>query len=425
MRTTVRFAGLSLAAAGLVLTAVVPAWAEDEPALSRVSIAADGRQGNGASSRPVISGDGRIAAFHSNATNLVTADWDGLGGVLVKDLGTGEVSRVGPGLSPSLSHDGRYVAFQSGSASLVPDDTNGRYDVFVHDRQENTTKRVSVASDGAQGNGDSQDPKIAAGGRFVVFTSSATNLAPGATGTNRKIFVHDLETATTSEVSVRPDGGSATRDSNLATISADGRHVAFSSQAKDLVPGAGSLDLFSAYVRDLQNGTTRRLPSGFVKGTVTISADGRFVGYHDNRSDLVPGDTNRVTDVFRFDLATDELSRVNVADDGTQADKDSGYVPQGVPLSADGRYVLFESAATNLVPDDTNARRDVFVRDTAAGTTIRISANSTSGGTSGGNYVGSISADGGAAVFHSELALEAADTNVRADAYLWRRPLTD
>jgi Tol biopolymer transport system component len=134
----------------------------------------------------------------------------------------------------------------------------------------------------------------------------------------------------------------------------------------------------------------------------------------------VPGDTNRAPDVFRYDLQTGELIRVNVADDGTQADKGTSIVAQGVPSSADGRYVLFESTATNLVADDTNARSDVFVRDTVAGTTTRISGNSTAGSATAGNYTGSISADGSAAVFQSELALEEADTNGRSDAYLWR-----
>jgi Tol biopolymer transport system component len=412
-----RFAGLSLAATGLALTAAVPARA-DEQVLSRLSVAADGRQGNGASSRPVISGDGRVAAFHTNATNLITADWNGAGGVLVKDLTTGEMTRVAAGLFPTLSHDGRYVAFQSGSSTLVPGDTNGKTDVFVHDREANTIVRASVASDGTQGNGASEEPYLAAGGRFVVFNSAATNLAPGATGVNRKVFVHDLETGTTTEVSVRPDGVPTTKDSSSATVSADGRYVAFLSAVRELVPGSTYQNVMSAYVRDVQTGTTRRVPSGFVKGWATISADGRFVGFMDSRSDLVPGDTNRVSDVFRYDLELGEMIRVNVADDGTQADKDSGYVPQGVPLSADGRFVLFESAATNLVPADTNARRDVFVRDTQAGTTTRISGDSTAG--TGGNYVGSLSADGGAAVFHSELALDEADTNLRGDVYLWK-----
>jgi hypothetical protein len=173
-------------------------------------------------------------------------------------------------------------------------------------------------------------------------------------------------------------------------------------------------------VRDLQAGTTRRLNSGFVKGWASISADGRYVGYIDSKSDIVPGDTNRVADVFRWDLAGDQVIRVNVADGGAEADKDSGSVPQPAPMSADGRYVLFESAATNLVPGDVNGRRDVFLRDTVAGTTVRISPDGTSANATAGNYAGSISGDGGAAVFMSELSLEAADTNNAPDIYLWR-----
>jgi Tol biopolymer transport system component len=240
------------------------------------------------------------------------------------------------------------------------------------------------------------------------------------------VFVHDLRTGVTSEVSVAPDGRSGTRDSSYATISADGRYVAFVSQAKELVPGATVYNINSAYVRDLQTGTTRRLNSGFVKGWASISADGRYVGYVDSKSDIVPGDSNRVADVFRWDLTDDTVVRVNVADDGTEADKDSGLVPQGVPMSGDGRYVLFESAATNIVPGDVNGRRDVFVRDTVAGTTTRISPDGAGASATAGNYVGSISGDGNAAVFMSELSLDSADTNNASDIYLWRRgPATD
>jgi Tol biopolymer transport system component len=399
-----------------------PAWADEpQPGPVRISTSAGGLQGNGSSSRPVISGDGRFAAFNSSATTLVTGDFGRTTAVFVKEIATGVVERVATGLLPTLSRDGRYVAFLSGAADVVPGDTNGKVDVFVHDRQADTTTRVNVASDGTAANGDSADAYLAADGRYVVFTSAATNLAPGATGTNRKVFVHDLATGVTTEVSVTPDGRSGGKDSSYATISADGRFVGFASQAKELVPGATTRNISSAYVRDLADGTTRRLPSGFVKGFVSISDDGRYVGYMDSRGDIVPGDTNGFNDVFRYDLASGEVIRVNVADDGTPADKDSGYVPQGVPMSADGRYVFFESAATNLVPGDTNARRDVFLRDTEAGTTTRVSVDGTHPSASAANYVGSVSTDGTTVVFMSDLALVPEDTNVASDVYLWRR----
>jgi Tol biopolymer transport system component len=420
MRRSVRLGAVTMVALSVVVAAGGTGWAGEQSGLARVSVAADGSQGNAGSSQPVISGDGRFVAFLSRANNLAPGDLSRTAGIYVKELATGEVRRIAAGLLPTLSHDGRYVAFLSAARDLVPGDTNARTDVFVHDRQENTTTRVSVATDGTQADADSQDAFIAAGGRYVVFTSTATTLAPGATGTNRKVFVHDRETGTTTEVSVRPDGTSAAMDSSYATISADGRRVAFSSQAKDLVPGATTQNLLSAYVRDLGTGTTERLPSGFVKGWVSISADGRYVGYMDSRSDIVTGDTNGKADVFRYELGTGAVARVNVAPNGTEADKDSGLVPQGVPMSADGRYVLFESAATNLVAGDTNARRDVFVRDTQAGTTTRVSVDGTAASASAANYVGSITGDGGAAVFTSELSLEAADTNAASDIYLWR-----
>jgi Tol biopolymer transport system component len=417
LRSRVLIGGLLVAA---VVVGASPARADEGAVVVRVSVAADGGQANSSSSYPSISADGRFVAFGSRSVNLIPGDFTS-GGVFVKEIATGAITRVGTGLLPTLSGDGRYVAFLSGSSTLVPGDTNGRTDVFVHDREDGTTRRVSVASDSTQADGDSADAAIAAGGRYVVFTSSATTLAPGATGANKKVFVHDLQTGATNEVSVAPNGRSGTRDSSYATISADGRYVAFASQAKELVPGATAYNVSSAYVRDLQTGTTRRLNSGFVKGWVSISADGRYVGYIDSKSDIVPGDTNRVADVFRWDLADDRVARVNVAADGTQADKDSGYVPQGVPMSADGRYVLFESAATNLVPGDVNARRDIFVRDTAAGSTTRVSPDGTNANATAGNYYGSISGAGSAAVFLSELSLEAADTNNAADIYLWNR----
>lgn len=394
---------------GVSLASAAPAHADEVPALFRASLASDGRQGNGDSYRPAISADGRVVAFNSLASNLVDDDYDSSSDVFVKDLTTGEITMIGSGFQPSISRDGRYVAFWGGSS------------VFVHDRETSTTTLVSVATDGTKANGAVGHASLSPDGAFVVFSSTATNLVPGATGTNRKIFLRDLRAGTTTELSVRPDGVSGRRDSNFAVISADSRHVAFVSQSKELVPGGQAQHINAVYVRDLQAGVTRRLNSGYVKGFPAISDDGRFVSFADSTSTLVPDDTNRVTDVFRYDLSTDELIRVNVAPDGSQADQESNYVPQPVPISADGRYVMFQSAATNLVADDTNARGDMFLRDVESGTTVRLSGDSSDGPASGGNYAGALSPDGGVAAFYSELSLTAEDTNQRADVYVWRR----
>lgn len=418
MRAKKTVIGVALSA---VLLAGSPAQADGEASLVRISTGSDGRQGNNPSRYPSVSADGSLVAFSSTASNLVLDDFNNSEDVFLKEVATGRLSLVARGSQPKLSGDGRYVAFLSSARDLVPGDTNNRYDVFVRDRQEGVTTRVSVATDGTQGNSDSWEAAISADGRFVVFSSTATNLVPAATGTNKKVFVHDRETATTTEVSVRPDGSSGTGgDSMLASISGDGRYVAFTSRATDLVANRPRVAYTVVYVRDLISGTTRMVPSGFVKGTVSISADGRYVAFYDSLETLVPGDTNRLVDTYRFDLATDEMIRVNVAPDGTQANGDGGYVPQPVPLSADGRFVFFESAASNLVIGDTNNRRDLFIRDAVAGTTTRVSVDGVDPRATAASYAGAINADGTAAAYYSEIPQEASDTNTFPDVYEWR-----
>ncbi|MGH2537890.1 MAG: TolB family protein, partial [Candidatus Promineifilaceae bacterium] len=146
---------------------------------SLVSIASDGTQGNYDSGLSSVSADGRYVAFTSGASNLVAGDTNGLFDVFVHDRDSGQTSRVsvasdgaeGNGVSdwPSISADGRYVAFQSLASNLVGDDTNGYLDVFIHDRDSGQTSRVSVAWDGDEGNGDSWEPSISADGRYVAF----------------------------------------------------------------------------------------------------------------------------------------------------------------------------------------------------------------------------------------------------------------
>ena len=138
----------------------------------------------------------------------------------------------------SISADGRYVAFISDASNLVPGDTNGVTDIFVYDRQTGTIERVSVAADGTQGNGGSCQPSISADGRYVAFSSYASNLVPGDTNGISDVFVYDRQTDTIERVSVAADGTQGNSYSwQPASISADGRYVAFSSFASNLVPG--------------------------------------------------------------------------------------------------------------------------------------------------------------------------------------------
>lgn len=343
--------------------------------IDRISVASDGVQSNREALYPSISGDGRYIVFISHADNLVTGDTNNEVDVFVHDQQTGHTSRVsvasdgaeadfGGGGFPSISADGRYVAFNSMATNLVNGDTNNESDVFVHDRQTGLTSRVSVASDGAQGNEISSGPSISADGRYVAFSSHASNLVPGGTLV-QGIFVHDRYTGETSHVSVSSSGAQANRYSEYPSISADGRYVAFHSYANNLVSGDTNLSI-DVFVHDRQTGETIRVSvsSSGTQGngtsaSATISADGRYVTFSSESASLVKGDTNGVSDLFLHDRQTGETIRISVASNGTQGDGDSG----GSSISGNGRYIAFASAASNLVGDDTNGFWDVFVHD--------------------------------------------------------------
>jgi len=267
----------------------------------------------------------------------------------------------------AISGDGRYIAFVGGN-NLVPGDTNGTLDVFVHDRVTGSTERVSVASDGSQGNFGGVDPAISSDGRYVAFSSRSTNLVPGDTNGASDVFVRDRAAGTTGRVSVATDGteGDSPSGGNAANaVSGDGRYVAFTSSASNLVPGDtnGTGDIF---VHDRATGTTSRV-SVATDGTQSngssrrpaVSGDGRYVAFGSSASNLVPGDTNGAEDVFVHDRAAGTTARVSVATDGTESNGGSG----GAAINGDGRYVSFSSSASNLVAGDTNGTTDVFVRD--------------------------------------------------------------
>jgi Tol biopolymer transport system component len=216
-------------------------------ATERVSITADGGPANGYSWQPSVSGDGRYVAFYSGADDLVTGDRAGWADVFVRDRQTGQTLRAsvsssgteanGTSNEPVLSAGGRYVAFVSDADNLVAGDTNQRIDVFVHDLQERTTERVSVASDGRQANGASYEPAISADGRYVAFESFANNLVPGDTNQRFDVFVHDRALHRTFRASVSTAGAQANDDSYTPSLSADGRTVAFRSDATNLAAG--------------------------------------------------------------------------------------------------------------------------------------------------------------------------------------------
>ena len=418
----------------LALLAATVATAGAPGVTTRVSVASDGTQGNRGSFSPAISADGHLIAFWSYASNLVPGDTNNVYDVFVRDLASGVTSRVSvasdgtqandEAYGPAISTDGRYVAFDSYASNLVAGDTNGKDDIFVHDRQTHVTSRVSVASDGMQGNNDSSSPSLSADGRYVVFQSRASNLVAGDTNAGPDVFVHDRQTHVTTRVSVASDGSQADSGSYGSTISDDGRSVAFASAASNLVAGDtnGFTDVF---VHDLQTHVTSRVSvasdgrqANSGSYVHAISADGRMVLFTSTASILLPGDSNGKTNVFVRDRTTNVTTLVSVALGGTQTNGDSRYPA----ISADGHYVAFNSLASNLVAGDTFGTSDVFVRDLEAGVTTRVSIASDgapANGDPGSIYLSALSADGRYVAFDSDASnLVAGDTNGTFDVFV-------
>ncbi|MEG4912606.1 calcium-binding protein [Microcoleus sp. B7-D4] len=329
-----------------------------------------------------------VRDLSTNTTTLVSVSSNG-------DRGNGS-SSADFFSGPSISANGRFVAFASNASNLVSGDTNNAPDIFVRDLSTNTTTSVSVSSSGDRGNRSSYSPSISADGRFVTFSSAATNLVPGDTNADNDIFLRDLLTNTTTLVSVSSNGARANGFSSLPSISANGRFVLFESDASNLVPGdtSNSNDIF---VRDLSTNTTTlvsvsssgergNLPSQFS----SISADGRFVAFGSDARNLVPGDTNNTTDVFVRDLLTNTTTGVSASSSGAQANN----VSSTPSISADGRFVAFVSEASNLVPGDTNRVQDVFVSDTGnASGGINNSPNAINGTNGNDNLIGTPGSD--------------------------------
>ena len=379
----------------------------------RVSVSSAGVQGEGPSLAPEVSGNGRVIVFGSGAPNLVpndtnadppapTASAEAIGrDVFVHDLDTKVTERVSVGSDESegrcfepntnfqefrfcgggvalaeadINFDGRFVAFAGNGENLVPNDTNGQADVFVRDRQTGTTTRVSVSSAGAQGNGASSEPSISKDGRFIAFSSAASNLVAGDTNGQRDVFVRDTVANTTTRVSVVTGGGqgctvvnnvcAGAGASSLPTISDDGNIVAFASNASLLVPGDTN-NVSDVFVHDRTSSTTTRISGGIGGAELNgaffpaLSGNGRFVGFDSIASNVVPGDTNALSDLFVHDRQAGFTSRVSVTRTLGQANGAS-YFPA---LNADGRYVVFSSDASNLVPGDSNFNPDVFIHD--------------------------------------------------------------
>ena len=426
------------------MAGAVASAARDTRLASRAS-GAGGAKGNG-SSHGSLSGNGRHVVFASVASNLDPADSDSEADVFVRNLRTNRTTLVsraggadgpkgaGPSGGGSLSGDGRYVAFQSSAANLDPADTDQTSDVFVRDLDTGKTTLVSRAggAGGPKGAGPSSGGSLSGDGRYVAFQSSAANLDPADTDHNSDVFLRDLQTDQLTLVS-RADGtggAKANLESSFPVLSADGRHVAFTSRASNLDP-ADPDTRSDVYVRDLQTGDTtlvsRADGAGGKKANrdatidgVALSADGRYVAFSSRASNLDPADPDTVEDVFVRDLQTHQTTLASRAD-GVAGTKGNGISDLGGSLSADGRYVAFRSLAWNLDPLDSPAGNDfdVFVRDLKTGQTTLASRGASGAQGRQSSSAPTLSAGGRYAAFDSvALNLHPADRDGIDDVFV-------
>lgn len=380
----------SIATVGLIVwaasTPAVPAAAQSAEPVRLLSATVSGNTGSGASNGVAVNTDGSVGAFYSDATDVVPTDTNQVRDIFVRDA-TGTTERVsvsssgaqanGPshaaGGAVGLNGDGQVVAFYSLATNLVVGDTNRQPDVFVRLRGTGVTQRVSLASDGIQGNGPSVLPSISADGRYIAFQSEADNLVVGDTNHVADIFVHDRITGLTERACNAQGNGF----SSTPAISSDGNVVAFASSATNFAPGDTN-NFVDIYVCDRSTGSVERvsLSSAGVEGNgdsilPALSGDGRFVGFKSLANNLVAGDLNDVVDVFVFDRQTRTTERVSVSMTGGNAN-DFSFPPS---LSDDGRFVAFGSFGTNLIANDANHSADMFVRDRQIGVTLIVDVN--------------------------------------------------
>ena len=455
-RQGVVVAGLTgVLGAGLLYAALTPwtAPAGSLPTIERISVASNGEQSNDRSLLPATNADGSVVGFKSSASNLVPEDRNQKVDVFVRDRVQQLTERVSvadiPGIEtndnsfpPALDQAGDLVAFASLASNVVIGDFNHGADVFVYDRAQNATKAVLTLvydqfGDG-RGGGGAPDlaPSVSADGGLVAFTAGADDLVLNDANETSDVFVRSPNGGPAELISLISAGSQAGHSANGPSagpaISADGCIVAFYSDASNLVPHDtnGFRDVF---VRDRCNQTTERVsvssageqanrPSQASGFSVAISADGLFVAFSSDASNLDEGDDNNRTDIFVRDRAAGTTTRVSKNAAGESANGPSQFAG----ISGDGRFVVFQSAASNLVDDDTNGKTDIFVVDTTNSSIKRVSLTTAGEQADGDSNAPQISADGMTVVFQSDATnLVPDDTNGFTDCFAAVNPLAE
>jgi hypothetical protein len=390
--------------------------------------------GNDSSWQSQVSGNGNTISFTSSASNLVPNDTNSEGDIFVYNIQTGEMIRVsvdsngveanGQSQHAYLSEDGNIVVFKSWASNLVLNDTNNKSDVFIHNIQTGETTRVSVSSEGEQGIGFHGEPSISNDGNIVAFSSTSSNLVLNDMNVETDVFVHNFSTGETDLISVDSNGVGGIGNSGNPYISGDGNVVVFTSNASNLVLNDNNENI-DTFVHNIQTGETVRVSvdsegnedngsSSYAEGS--ISGDGNVVTFTSWSSNLVSNDNNSFYDVFVHNIQTGETILVSVDLDGFGGNNDS---QNGVDISEDGNTVTFSSDATNLVLNDTNYKKDTFVRNIQTEETTRVSVGSNEVDSDGHSIYSSTSSLGEIVSFHSWATnLTENDNNSEVDIFL-------
>jgi len=435
--------------AGLTLVAPLATALACEPSngLERISRGLNGQSANDRSLLPAINGDGCVIAFKSYASNLVENDLNEKVDVFALDRNVGAIERVpvrpATGSSgnpndnsfpPALNFDGTIVAFSSLSNNLTAGDFNTDADVFVYDRPSQTTSILTLRDDGELGGGAPDlPPSLSDDGRFVAFSAASEKIVSSDRNQANDVFVYDRDSGGTELISVATAGSDAgrpaNRASNGAVISADGCTVAFYSEASNVIAGDRN-DVRDVFVRDRCSGASERVSiasdgseanaasqaAGFQPG---ISGDGQLVVFGSDATNLAEGDDNGVADVFLRDRSSQATTRLSRGLNGESANGASQFPA----ISADGRFVAFQSAASNLVENDTNQRADIFVVELATGLVRRIGADQVE--PNGNSTAPQLNADGTIVVFQSDASnLTDDDGNGVGDVFAASNPLS-
>ncbi|CAN5153225.1 hypothetical protein BH09ACT6_BH09ACT6_09980 [soil metagenome] len=354
--------------------------------------------GDKVSGLPTMSANGSFIAFTSGATDLTAVSSEGHSQVYVHDQsGTNMMVSVSTSATPkganddsgntglSMSADGRRLVFASKATDLTSVATGGHNQIYLADAGTSGFAMLSpAATAGTGGAGDSVFPRLSADGTAASFTSIASNLTSTPTNAHAQVYTRKITSGSTAMVSVAapppPSGGDD--NSSSPVVSADGRFVAFSSAASDLTD-VSNFDHAQGYLRDLTTDSTTLITPSKVNGSganadslvTSTSADGRYVVFTSTATDLTPELTGNHSQVFLRDVVLNTTTLISAAvvgvvtPTGANGDSSSGQI------SADGHHVAFVSFATNLTPDAAGPHSQVFERDLVTATTGLVTAN--------------------------------------------------